>query len=417
MSKLMIEGSHCLEGELTVHGAKNSALPVLSATLLCDGESHIHNCPRLSDVDASVEILRYLGCRVVREGDTVSVNTDTLCRCDIPDQLMREMRSSIVFLGAVASRMGKAKLSFPGGCELGPRPIDLHLKALRQMGMVINEFHGYLDCSVPARLKGTSIALSFPSVGATENIILAAALAEGTTVVNNAAREPEICDLCGFLNACGARISGAGEGRIVIEGVEKLTGTEHHVIPDRIAATTFMTAAAVTGGDLLLRRVVPDHLSQVIPMFQEAGCRLRWDDANLRIQAPQRLRAVKSVRTMPYPGFPTDAQAPMMAMTTVSDGISIFVENIFESRYKHVGELCRLGANIKVEGRVAIVEGVPRLFGASAEAPDLRGGAALIVAGLAADGLTEVSGLRHVDRGYEAIEKSLNQIGAKVSRI
>ena len=285
------------------------------------------------------------------------------------------------------------------------------------MGMVINEFHGYLDCFVPVRLKGTSIALSFPSVGATENIILAAALAEGTTVVNNAAREPEICDLCGFLNACGARISGAGEGRIVIEGVEKLTGTEHHVIPDRIAATTFMTAAAVTGGDLLLRRVVPDHLSQVIPMFQEAGCRLRWDDANLRIQAPQRLRAVKSVRTMPYPGFPTDAQAPMMAMTTVSDGISIFVENIFESRYKHVGELCRLGANIKVEGRVAIVEGVPRLFGASVEAPDLRGGAALIVAGLAADGLTEVSGLRHVDRGYEAIEKSLNQIGAKVSRI
>ena len=252
MSKLMIEGSHCLEGELTVHGAKNSALPVLSATLLCDGESHIHNCPRLSDVDASVEILRYLGCRVVREGDTVSVNTDTLCRCDIPDQLMREMRSSIVFLGAVASRMGKAKLSFPGGCELGPRPIDLHLKALRQMGMVINEFHGYLDCSVPARLKGTSIALSFPSVGATENIILAAALAEGTTVVNNAAREPEICDLCGFLNACGARISGAGEGRIVIEGVEKLTGTEHHVIPDRIAATTFMTAAAGTGGGPLL---------------------------------------------------------------------------------------------------------------------------------------------------------------------
>lgn len=417
MSKLMIEGSHCLEGELTVHGAKNSALPVLSATLLCDGESHIHNCPRLSDVDASVEILRYLGCRVVREGDTVSVNTDTLCRCDIPDQLMREMRSSIVFLGTVASRMGKAKLSFPGGCELGPRPIDLHLKALRQMGMVINEFHGYLDCSVPARLKGTSIALSFPSVGATENIILAAALAEGTTVVNNAAREPEICDLCGFLNACGARISGAGEGRIVIEGVEKLTGTEHHVIPDRIGGHHLYDRR---GGHRRRPLAEKGGSRPFVPGYSDVpggGCRLRWDDANLRIQAPQRLRAVKSVRTMPYPGFPTDAQAPMMAMTTVSDGISIFVENIFESRYKHVGELCRLGANIKVEGRVAIVEGVPRLFGASVEAPDLRGGAALIVAGLAADGLTEVSGLRHVDRGYEAIEKSLNQIGAKVSRI
>lgn len=220
-----------MEGELTVHGAKNSALPVLSATLLCDGESHIHNCPRLSDVDASVKILRYLGCRVCREGDTVSVDAHTVCRCDIPDQLMREMRSSIVFLGAVAARMGKARLSFPGGCELGPRPIDLHLKALRQMGMVINEFHGYLDCTVPNRLQGASVALSFPSVGATENIILAAVLAKGTTVITNAAREPEISDLCGYLNACGAKIFGAGEGRITIEGVEKLTGTEHHVIP------------------------------------------------------------------------------------------------------------------------------------------------------------------------------------------
>ena len=398
MSKLMIEGSHCLEGELTVHGAKNSALPVLSATLLCDGESHIHNCPRLSDVDASVEILRYLGCRVVREGDTVSVNTDTLCRCDIPDQLMREMRSSIVFLGAVASRMGKAKLSFPGGCELGPRPIDLHLKALRQMGMVINEFHGYLDCSVPARLKGTSIALSFPSVGATENIILAAALAEGTTVVNNAAREPEICDLCGFLNACGARISGAGEGRIVIEGVEKLTGTEHHVIPDRIAATTFMTAAAVTGGDLLLRRVVPDHLSQVIPMFQEAGCRLRWDDANLRIQAPQRLRAVKSVRTMPYPGFPTDVQPQITVVLALAKGTSIVTEGIFENRFKYVDELAKMGADITVEGNTAIVKGVERYTGAEVTAPDLRAGAALVLAGLAADGITVVDDIKYIFR-------------------
>ena len=417
MCELLVEGGERLCGERTIQGSKNSVLPILAATLVCADTCVIENCPKLRDVDASVAILRHLGCCTHWEDSALVVDTARMDRAVVPDALMREMRSSVIFLGAILARCKEATICYPGGCELGPRPIDLHLKALRQMGMVINEFHGYLDCSVPARLKGTSIALSFPSVGATENIILAAALAEGTTVVNNAAREPEICDLCGFLNACGARISGAGEGRIVIEGVEKLTGTEHHVIPDRIAATTFMTAAAVTGGDLLLRRVVPDHLSQVIPMFQEAGCRLRWDDANLRIQAPQRLRAVKSVRTMPYPGFPTDAQAPMMAMTTVSDGISIFVENIFESRYKHVGELCRLGANIKVEGRVAIVEGVPRLFGASVEAPDLRGGAALIVAGLAADGLTEVSGLRHVDRGYEAIEKSLNQIGAKVSRI
>ena len=400
-----------------VHGAKNSALPLLAATILCEGECILHNCPRLSDVDASVNILRYLGCRAQREGDALVVDSRGISRSDIPDGLMREMRSSIVFLGAVASRMGKARLSFPGGCELGPRPIDLHLKALRQLGLIIGEDHGYLDCAVLNHLKGAFIALSFPSVGATENIILASVRAQGTTVITNAAREPEICDLADFLNACGARIYGAGEGTITIEGVKRLSGTEHTVIPDRIAATTFMTAAAITGGDLLLLDVLPAHLGPVIPMFEEAGCEMAISRGQLRILAPRRLRPVKMIRTMPYPGFPTDAQAPMMAMTTLARGTSVFVENIFESRYKHVGELMRLGANIKVEGRVAVVEGVERLSGAPVEASDLRGAAALVVAGLAAEGVTEIDGLRHLDRGYECIEESLTGVGASVKRI
>lgn len=417
VSKLVIEGGRKLQGELFVHGAKNSALPLLAATLLCNGESELHNCPGLSDVEASVRILRHLGCRVNRQEDVLCVDASSVDRCDIPDQLMREMRSSIVFLGAIAARIGHAKISFPGGCELGPRPIDLHLKALRQMGLHIHEHHGYLDCKADGKLKGAPVALSFPSVGATENILLAAVLAEGTTTITNAAREPEISDLVDFLNKCGARIVETGEGTIVISGVESLHGAVHTVIPDRIAATTYMTAASVTGGNLLLHSVEPAHLGQVVPMFEEAGCMVRCRENELLIQAPQRLRPIKIVRTMPYPGFPTDAQAPVMAMTTLASGTSVFVENIFESRYKHVGELLRLGANIKVEGRVAVVEGVDHLSGAEVEAPDLRGAAALVTAGLAAEGITQVNGLHHLDRGYERLEKSLTAVGAAIKRI
>lgn len=417
MAKLIIEGPNKLEGEVFVHGAKNSTLPLLAASLLCSTECVLHNCPQLSDVDTSVKILEYLGCRTSRSENDLTIDSSGVCNSDIPDTLMREMRSSIVFLGAIITRAGSAKLSFPGGCELGPRPIDLHLWALRKMGVEIDEDHGCLDCKAARRLNGANIGFSFPSVGATENVMIAASCAKGTTVITNAAREPEICDLADFLNKCGAKINGAGGSTIVIEGVEKLSGCEHQVIPDRIAATTFMAAAAATGSKLLISNINPVHLEPVIPTFEEAGCRLRILGTWLEITSPERLNRVKTIRTMPYPGFPTDAQAPVMAMTAVADGTSVFVENIFENRYKHVGELMRLGANIKVEGRVAVIEGVKQLSGAAVEAADLRGAAALVVAGLAAEGVTEIAGLKHLDRGYEAIENSLTALGAAVKRI
>lgn len=417
MSKLLIHGTKKLQGEIKIHGAKNSTLPLMAASLVCGGECVLHNCPSLSDVDTSERILRHIGCGVKRENGVIIIDPRTADRYDIPDSMMREMRSSIIFLGAIVSRMGKALLSYPGGCELGPRPIDLHLSSLRKMGVVITEDHGCLNCTVPKGLHGAVISLSFPSVGATENILITAVLAKGTTVINNAAREPEIGDLADFLNSCGARIRGAGESTIAVEGVEHLSGCDHRVIPDRIAAGTYMAAAAATGSTLTVADIVPQHLEPMIPAFEESGCLLEADGDKIRIIAPDRIRCIKSIRTMPYPGFPTDAQAPIMAMTTIAEGTSIFVENIFESRYKHVGELLRLGANIKVEGRVAIVDGVRHLSGASVEATDLRGGAALVVAGLAASGVTEISGLHHLDRGYENLESHLAALGADIVRI
>lgn len=417
MSKLLIEGSRKLRGAVKVQGAKNSTLPILAATVVTEGENVIHNCPCLTDIDVSIRILRYLGCSASRHGHTLLVNTDNMTDCHIPNSLMREMRSSIVFLGGILARFGKARLSFPGGCELGPRPIDLHLDALKKLGAVITEHHGEIYCKAPKGLVGGTVALAFPSVGATENIMIAACLAKGTTIINNAAREPEISDLADYLNKCGAEIYGAGEGTVVIEGKEKLHGVAHTVIPDRIVAATIMSAAAITGSEIYLEDIMSTHLSAVIPVFEEAGCNISVKEGTMKFSSPERIKGLKLIRTNPYPGFPTDAQAPLMALSTVSRGITVFVETIFENRYKHIGEFLRMGANIKAEGRVAVVEGVPELYGTSVEAMDLRGSAALVVAGLGAQGTTEIDTTKYLERGYEDLDVVLSSLNASVKKI
>nr|WP_176790915.1 UDP-N-acetylglucosamine 1-carboxyvinyltransferase [Ruminococcus bromii] len=417
MSKLLVTGRKKLDGEVEVQGAKNSALPIIAATILTKGENVIYNCPSLSDVDASVNILRYLGCAVTRYDKMLLISCDDIDRFDVPDELMRKTRSSIVFLGAVLARMGRVRLSFPGGCEIGSRPIDLHLNSLREMGADIREKHGYLECCAPKGLCGTKISLSFPSVGATEDIMIAACLAKGTTTIINAAREPEICDLADYLNSCGADISGAGEGIVVIEGVNSLNGSVHTIIPDRIVAATLMSCAAVTGSKIVLNGIISSHLAAIIPTFKNAGCKIRVSDGNLEITAPERLKSMKTIRTMPFPGFPTDAQAPMLAVSCVADGTTVFVENIFENRYRHIPELVRMGANVKTEGKVAVAEGVKMLYGASVEAADLRGGAALVIAGLCAYGKTEIGGVEYIERGYECIELMLSSLGADIKKI
>ncbi len=416
MQRLKIEGGTRINGEISVQGAKNSALPLLSACVLSRGKVTLHNCPRLSDVFAACRILSCLGCSCSFDGNTVTVDPDTISRSYVPDDLMREMRSSIVFLGAVLGRMGRCSLSFPGGCELGPRPIDMHISALRQMGVVIKEEYGVLDCSCPKGLKGAKISLSFPSVGATENIMLAACLAKGDTVIYNAAREPEISDLAGFLNSCGARISGHGGSVIYITGVRELHDCEYSVMPDRIVSCTLLGAAALTGGEISLKNSRPQDIDAVLPVFEQMGCGVFVYDDNIYLNGKKALKAVKTIRTMPYPGFPTDAQAIIMAVLTKAQGTSVIVENIFENRYRHVDELVRMGADIKVEGKVAVVEGVKRLFGTNVIATDLRGGAALIIAALAADGETVISNVKLVDRGYEDIEKQLGSVGARICR-
>ena len=360
---IVIDGPAELRGELKVQGAKNSTLPLLAATVLCRGQTVLHNCPRLSDVETAVQILEHLGSRCHWQGDSLVVDNSMTC-CQVPPDLMREMRSSIVFLGAIVARCGQAELCFPGGCELGPRPIDLHIEALQKLGVEIEESGGCLHCQAPEGICGTYISLAFPSVGATENVILAAVCGKGTTVIANAAREPEIADLAAYLNRCGGRIYGAGEGCVIIDGVKELYGCEHTVMPDRIAAVTYMAAAAVTGGNVTLLDVDNTHILPMLAPFEQSGCSVRQLGSALNIMAPPRLNAVRHIRTMPYPGFPTDAQPVVMSMAAVGRGTSIFVENIFENRYKHAEGLERLGAKIKVEGKVAIVEGVERLQGA-----------------------------------------------------
>jgi len=415
--KFVVEGSKALSGSIGVQGSKNSVLPILAATLLINGQSVIHNCPRLSDVDAAVKILNDFGCSVTREGDTLTVDASTVNNCHVSDYLAHRMRSSILFLGPAVARLGSAQFSFPGGCEIGLRPIDLHISSLKLLGAKIEEFCGMLSCKVDKGFKGNRIHLSFPSVGATENILLAAATADGTTVVSNAAREPEIIDLAAFLNSAGARIYGAGESTVVIVGTKKLHDVEHTVIPDRIVTATYLFSAAVTGGEIEITNTVPAHLDAVFPVLEETGCTVKRNKNRIYLKAPKRLSRVKTVRTLPYPGFPTDLQSPVTALLSVADGTSVVTENIFENRYKYISELLRLGANIRIEGRTAIIEGVEKLTGASVRATDLRGGYALIIGALAASGRTSISNIYHIDRGYESPEKVLSSLGANIKRI
>ena len=417
MQHIVINGSKQLKGEIEVQGSKNSSLPILAATVLVKGVSVIHNCPDLSDVRAAVKILEHLGCKVKRENNTLTVDSSAVSCYNIPDCLMREMRSSIVFLGSVLGRTGRAVLSSPGGCEIGLRPIDLHLSSLRSLGVSIDESHGEINCRLDKHISGGVISLSFPSVGATENIILACCLSKGRTVILNAAREPEIKDLADFLNLCGGKISIGTHGTVIIDGVTELHSAEHRVIPDRIVALTYMSAVTSAKGQVTLRNVDTSAFMSAIPLFESMGCEIKDQRDILTISMNRRPKAIRDVRTMPYPGFPTDAQAPLMAVLCKGEGTSVIVENIFESRFKHVPELMRMGARIKIEGKVALIDGSENLYASAVTAPDLRGGAALVIAALSAQGETVISGLGHIDRGYENIEMVLSALGADIKRI
>lgn len=414
MERLIINGGRCLDGRVTVQGAKNSVLPILAAAVINGKRNIIHNCPNLSDVDKTIEILEGLGCNVIRSGNDIEVDSSCACACTIPENLMRQLRSSIIFLGAILSRFGQAAVSTPGGCEIGNRPIDLHLKALTRLGIAINEEHGFIKC-VYEKPHGTYIHLDFPSVGATENIMLTACALKGETTITNAAKEPEICDLADFLTKMGARVLGAGTDTIHIMGAKSYNAVEHTVIPDRIVGATYFAAGAVTGGRIALDGARSDHMRSMISILKEMGCTVENDGELLVLQAPKRLSGVHTLRTMPYPGFPTDIQSPFMTAAAVASGTSVFVENIFENRFKHVEELTRMGADISVDGRVAVVRGVEKLDGASVMASDLRGGAALVLAGLCADGTTQIGNVCYIKRGYEDIVNSLGSLGADIT--
>ncbi len=419
MSILRITGGTPLYGEVYVHGAKNSVLPIMAASLLSAGETVIHNCPALSDVDAAMEILRHLGCRAVKDGDTVYIDSSTMTGCEIPDHLMREMRSSVIFLGAILARAGRAVLSMPGGCELGPRPIDLHIAAMSAMGVKVESVGGSLVCTSNG-LRGARIDLTIPSVGATENSMIAAVGCVGETVITNAAREPEICDLQDYLKSLGVNVTGAGTSIIRVEGIDLAKtskNVEHRIIPDRIVAATYLSAAVSSAGKVSVLGVIPEDIASITNVFSQMGCYVKKGGGFVTIDARTNLRAPKPIVTRPYPGFPTDAQPPLMASCLRAEGTTVFVETIFENRYRHVPELLRMGADIKTEGRVAMVSGVRELHGARVAATDLRGGAALVVAALGARGITEISDLRHIDRGYDGLERSLEALGAGVDRI
>lgn len=411
-----VSGMRRIGGRTRVHGAKNSVLPILAACVLCDSPVHLKRVPRLSDTGVSLRILDSLGCTSAFSGSEAVVDASGFCETRIPDRLVREMRSSVIFLGSVAARAGEASLCLPGGCELGARPVDLHLMGLRALGMDIRE-RGEKLYATHKGLRGAEITLPFPSVGATENILLAAVCADGKTVLRGAAREPEIVDLCLFLRKCGARIVGEGSPTIYIEGVHRLHGTEYTIMPDRIEAATLLGCAAVTGGKLELEDCAPEAIGSLLSVMRRMGCELEIYRSSVRMESPGRLTGAGIVETAPFPGFPTDAQPVLTVMGCVADGETRVREKIFESRFKHLPDLVRMGADIDVCGSEAVIHGGHPLTGDTLYARDLRGGAALVTAALAANGESRIYGLSHIDRGYERLEKTLSNLGADIVRI
>ena len=412
MAKIIVKKSNPLKGSVKIDGAKNAVLPIIAATLLAKGKSVIKDVPNLRDVHVISDLLRHLGAQVEYEGKTLTVDATNITTCEAPYELVRKMRASFLVMGPLLSRFNHTKISMPGGCAIGTRPIDLHLKGFKCLGADVEIDHGFVEAKTE-RLKGSKLYLDFPSVGATENIMMAACLAEGTTIIENAAEEPEIVDLANFLNEMGADVKGAGTNTIRIKGVKELKGAEHTVIPDRIEAATYMVAAAMTKGDIVIENVLMEHLKPVTAKLKEAGCKIIELENAVRVIGPETLKPI-DIKTLPHPGFPTDVQAQFMAMLTIAKGTGVVIETVFENRYMHVAEFNRMGANIKIEGRTAVVKGVDQLYGAKVNATDLRAGAALILCGLIAEGDTEIGEIYHIQRGYVDIDKKITALGGNI---
>lgn len=411
--KYVIEGGHKLEGTAYVSGSKNASLPIIAATLLNGGINKLYNVPNIHDTKMMFKILELLGCKIKKNNGKIIIDSRNIHSYEIPESLMREMRSSVIIAGALLSRSKKVIFTYPGGCDIGSRPIDLHLKAFEKLGVKIKEESGYIECEAE-EIVGNNIHLDFPSVGATENAMLASIFAKGTTEIHNAAMEPEIVDLQNALNSMGAKISGAGTNNIIIKGVEKLKDLSYNIIPDRIEAGTLLCATAITGGKIKLQKVIPEHINTLLNKLEEMGCNIQVGKNEVILEAPKRLKAV-DVKTLPYPGFPTDLQSILGVTLTVAKGTSIIIENIFENRYKYLNELTKMGAKVTIEGRTAVITGIRRLNKANVRATDLRGGAALVMGALAAKGRTYIENIEYILRGYENLDVKLRSLGADIT--
>ncbi|MFR1441655.1 MAG: UDP-N-acetylglucosamine 1-carboxyvinyltransferase [Clostridia bacterium] len=415
MAKYIIKGSNKLEGKVKISGSKNAALPIIAASILNAGKTTLYNVPNIHDTQMMFEILKNLGGKVEKKNNKIIIDTSKIKKYEIPEDLMRQMRSSVILAGSLIGKYQKAIFSYPGGCDIGTRPIDLHLKGFEKLGINITKNYGNISC-ICDKIVGEKIDLDFPSVGATENIMLASCLGEGTTQINNAAREPEIIDLQNFLNKMGAKIQGAGSNKIQIEGVKKLNDVSYNIMPDRIETGTFLCAAAMSQGNIIIENTNINHITPIISKLEEANCKLKLEKDKIELKAPKKLKALE-IRTMPYPGFPTDMQSIFVSMLTIAKGTSIIVENIFESRYKFTQELIRMGAKITIEGKSAIVKGTRKLYGANVNATDLRGGAALVLAGIVAKGETTIENIEYILRGYENLNKKLENLGVNIKMV